>query len=174
MIWFLVACGAIVAGGWLVSRVTGARSHYLDQWKLEDGESILWRDDAADVYLIPRLGQARKMSFARLRRQTVMVTNRRIVVAARPLFGQRRIVQHVLVAAGDANSERLDGGLFSAGYQTLVIGPGIGRHLEDAKPHLDLVPASGHPSSTNLATIRVFTDQGAGFPDQLDKSAVRA
>jgi hypothetical protein len=162
---FLAACGGIVVLGWGVSKITGARAFYVEDWPLDPGESVLWRDDAADVYLIPQLGQARVMSFARLHRSSVMVTNKRVVIGAKTLFGGKHMVQQVLhlAASPDGQTENLGVGLLTVGYQAIVIQPEIEPHLDEKKPYVDLLPASGHASSANLWRIRLFTDAGASF-----------
>ena len=53
---FAAACGAIVIGGWIVSKVKGSHAFYIESWDFADGETILWRDDDADVAVIPKLG----------------------------------------------------------------------------------------------------------------------
>jgi hypothetical protein len=162
---FVGVCCGIVVVAWLVSKITGARAFYVEDWKLDDGEQELWRDDAADVYSIPELGQARVMSFARLHRSAVRVTNKRVLVGARPLFSKKHMVQQVLYleAPPSGQSEHVGGGLVTVGYSTLVIRPEVEAHLDDKKPYVDLTPASGHASSTNLWRIRIFTDAGSTF-----------
>ncbi len=162
---FLAACGGIVAVGWIVSKLTGSRAFYLEDWKFADGETVLWRDEAADVFLIPTLGQARVISFARRHRSTVVVTSKRILVGAQTLFGNKRMVLQVLYreTPADGQSEHLDGGLLTVGYQALVIRPEVAAHLDEKQPYVDLLPADGHASSTNLQTIRIYTDSGASF-----------
>jgi hypothetical protein len=162
--YFVLACAAIALIGWIVSKVTGSRAYFIEDWAFAEGETVLWRDDQADSYLIPKQGQAVVMSFARMRRGAVVVTNQRILIGALPLSGKKHMVQSVLYPTKAPGSDRLGGGLLSVGYQTLVFDPGsLDVHEKDAKPYVDLTPASGETSSTNLQTIRIFTDDAAGF-----------
>ena len=49
----------------------GVPAYYIESWQFDDGETVLWRDDAADVVIIPKLGQAVSMTPARLHRWPV-------------------------------------------------------------------------------------------------------
>jgi hypothetical protein len=164
---FAGACAAIVIGGWIVSKVTGSRAYFIESWQFDPGETILWRDDAADVLVIPRLGQAVSMTVARLHRWPVVVTSSRVIVGNKTLTG-KAMVQYVLypTAAPDDESKRLDGGLLSRGYSTVLIEPEVGReHLAgDARhPYLSLAPVDGERSSANISHFRIYTELGATF-----------
>ena len=160
---FLGACAGLVVIGWVVKKITGSRAWLLEDWKYDDGEQILWRDDAADVYPIAK-HHAAFMSFPRLRRHAVIVTNRRILVGVKTLFG-KRMVQYLLFTRppADGQAEHLGGGLLTVGYQSIVIEPKVDAHLDDKKPYLELTPSGDHASSVNLQTLRILTDQGATF-----------
>lgn len=160
---FLGACAGLVGIAWIVSRITGARASFLDDWKYDDGEQIVWRDDAADVYLIAK-NHAAFMSFPRLRRHAVIVTNRRILIGLKTLSG-KHMVQYVLSTTppADGQSEQLSGGLLTIGYQAIVIEPTVDAHLDDKKPYLALTPSGDQASSVNLQTIRIQTEHGATF-----------
>lgn len=164
IVWFLIALTAIVLTGWIVSKVTGSKMWPLDDWKYDDGETIVWRDDAADVAAIPTMGQAVVMRPARLHRWKVVVTDRRILAANKALGG-KHVVTYVLYpgpGAGDA-ANKLGGGLLTTGYQTIVIKPGVANRYTD-QGYVALQPDPASASSTNLAEIRVYTDQLATFP----------
>ena len=164
---FLAVCVAIVIVGWIVSKVKGSHAYFIDSWLYDDGEAILWRDHAADVLVVPKMGQARNMTPARLHRWPVVVTNSRVIIGNKTLTG-KAMVQYVLYPniALDGQSKHLDGGLLSRGYSTIVIEPDVERdHLgEDVRhPDVSLTPVDGERSSTNLAHIRIYTDLGATF-----------
>jgi hypothetical protein len=164
---FLAVCVAIVIVGWIVSKVKGSHAYFIDSWQYDDGETILWRDDAADVVIVPKMGQAQSMTPARLHRWPVVVTNSRVIIGNKTLTG-KAMVQYVLYPnlALDGQSKHLDGGLLSRGYSTIVIEPEVERdHLGDdvRHPYVSLTPVSGERSSTNLAHIRIYTDLGATF-----------
>lgn len=159
---FVVALAAIVFVGWLVSKLTGSRAWFIDDWKFEPGEKVLWRDDAADVYVVPTYGRAVINSVLRLRRNTVVVTDRRILVATQPLYGKKRMVQYVLWPAppADGNANKLDGGLLTVGYRTLVYLPEkLEPHQDSNEPYLEIAPAPGFSSSTNVSAIQIYSAQ---------------
>ena len=162
-LFFLGACAGLVVIGWVVSKITGSRASFLEDWTYDDGEQIVWRDEAADVYPIAK-NHATFLSFPRVRRHAVIVTNRRILVGLKTLSG-KHMVQYVLSTRppADAQSEHLAGGLMTVGHQSIVIAPTVDAHLDEKKPYLDLTPSGDHASSVNLQTIRILTDQGATF-----------
>jgi hypothetical protein len=164
---FVVACCAIALVGWIVSKAKGSRAFFIESWHYDDGETILWRDDAADVAVIPKLGQAASMTPARLHRWPVVVTSSRVIIGNKTLTG-KAMVRYVLypTVAPDGQSSHLDGGLLSRGYATVVIEPEVGRdHLDgDVRhPYLSLTPIDGERSSTNISHIRIYTELGATF-----------
>jgi hypothetical protein len=164
---FVAACGAIVIFGWIVSKARGSHASFIESWNFDDGETILWRDDAADVAVIPKLGQAVSMTPARLHRWPVVVTNARVIIGNKTLTG-KAMVTYVLypTVAPDGESKHLDGGLLSRGYSTVVIEPEVERdHLGDTvrHPYVSLIPVDGERSSTNISRIRIYTDLGATF-----------
>jgi hypothetical protein len=164
---FVAACGAIVIIGWIVSKAKGSKAYFIESWQFDDGETILWRDDGADVVVIPKLGQAVSMTPARLHRWPVVVTNSRVIIGNKTLTG-KAMVKYVLYPtfAPDGQSKHLDGGLLSRGYSTVVIEPEVKRdHLGDdvRHPYISLTPMDGERSSTNVSHIRIYTDLGSTF-----------
>jgi hypothetical protein len=164
---FVAACGAIALVGWLVSKAKGSHAYFIESWQFDDGETILWRDDAADVVVVPKLGQAVSMTPARLHRWPVVVTSSRVIIGNKTLTG-KAMVKYVLYQnlAPDGQSRHLDGGLLSRGYSTVVIGPEVERdHLRDEvrHPYLSLTPVEGERSSTNISHLRIYTDLGTTF-----------
>ena len=150
-----------------VSRITGARCHYIEDWKPDEGEHVLFEDREADVYLVPELGQARFTSYARLRRGFALVTNRGIVAGQRALFSRKSMIQYMIYSgqAPGQDSQALGGGQLTRGYQTLVLEPGaIQWTTEGSKPFVELTPSPAVRSSFNLQAIRIYTDDGAQFP----------
>jgi hypothetical protein len=163
---FLGALVGLVLFAIVVNRLRGVRAHYLDDWRPDAGEQILFRDDQADTFVVP-VNRARYGWYPRLRRGTVIVTDRRILAGAKALFGGRRMLQLMLYPgpAPDGWSARLDGGLFTRGYQTLAVMPeSLERVTGEARPYLVLKPVPAERSSTNVDFIRIYTDQMAGFP----------
>ena len=164
---FVAACGAIVIVGWIVSKAKGSKAFYIESWHFDEGETIVWRDDAADVVIVPKLGQAVSMTPARLHRWPVVVTSSRVIIGNKTLTG-KAMVKYVLYpgVAPDGQSRHLDGGLLSRGYSTVVVEPEVDRdHLGDdvRHPYISLTPVDGERSSTNISRIRIYTDLGTTF-----------
>jgi hypothetical protein len=164
---FLAACGAIVLIGWIVSKARGSHASVIETWQFDAGETVLWRDDGADVVVVPKLGQARNMTPPRLHRYPVVVTSSRVLIGNKTLTG-KAMVQYVLypAVAPDGESTHLDGGLLSRGYSTVVIASEVERDQlgDDVRhPYISLTPVDGKRSSTNISHIRIYTDVGATF-----------
>jgi hypothetical protein len=156
-----VFCVLLVLVGWTVSKVTGSRAFSIETWAFEPGETVLWKDERADVFLIPQRAQAVFVTDARFHRFTVVATDRRALVATRASFTRQRMVLYVLTPTRPAagQSDGLGGGLLTVGYRALVYRPeAVERHASDSKPYLELPLARDVASSTNLAAVRVFTD----------------
>ena len=124
---FVAVLVVIVAIGVAINRLRGGRAHYLDAWTPAAGERTLWEDREADFHVVPRLGQARRMSFARMRRTHAVLTDVRIIVATRALLSRRYMITHMIHLAGrdDGPPElaMLSGGLYSTGYIVLSARP---------------------------------------------------
>jgi hypothetical protein len=167
LIVFVVFCVVLVIGGWVVSKVKGSHAYFIESWAYDPGETILWRDDAADVMVIPKFGQGAVMTPARLHRWPVVVTSSRVLIGNKTLTG-KAMVQYVLypTSAPDGESKHIDGGLLSRGYATVVIQPTVELdHLGDDvhHPYVALIPVEGERSSANFSRIRIYTDLGATF-----------
>jgi hypothetical protein len=165
---FVAVCLAIALGGWLVSKRTGSRSWFLDAWPFDADEPVLWRDDRADIVVVPRLGQAASMRPLRLHRWAAVLTKRRIVIATKSFSG-RHVVMYVLEfgAGADAQTGRLDGGLFSRGYTTLRVQrePVLGPPDRSGKPvYIAFRPVAGANSSFNMSELRIYTDAPGTMP----------
>lgn len=168
----------VVSVGILVSRRRGARMHYLDAWATDPGEERRLEDPAADFYVVPRLGQAMIMTFARRHRTTAVVTDRRLIVATRVAFSKRYGITHVvhLGASGHADGtlDQLTGGLFSVGYTALAASAeGITAELDDKRPYVRIVP-DPTPSATNIEHLRLYTDDATAMCAALVASASAA
>lgn len=165
----------VVASGAVLGRRRGARMHYLDAWEPDQGERRVLDDPRADFYVVPRLGQALKMSFARRRRTTAVVTDRRLVIATRLLLSRRYGITHV-VLLGPAEREaaalgELGGGLFSIGYAVLsASAAGITAELDGRKPYVRIVPDPTR-SATNVEHLRLYCDDAAAMRDALLSAA---
>jgi hypothetical protein len=170
---FLGSLAAIVAVALVVNRVRGGRAHYLDAWTPAPGEHRLLDDPRADFHVVARLGQARRMSFARLRRTHAVLTDVRIVVATRALLSRRYMITHMVHLAGDgtgpgpgpAELERLSGGLYSTGYIVIAARPSEMTVEDDGgKGYLRIVPEQT-ASGAMIEHCRLYSDDAAGFLD---------
>jgi hypothetical protein len=158
---FLGVLAAIALGGWIVSKITGSRAWFIETWPYDAGETIVWREDRADVVTVPKFGQAVSMRPIRAHRWSAVVTNRRVLLGNKTFTG-KQMVKYVLWPgpAPDDHSKRADGGLFTVGYSTVVIAPG-GLTVHDA--YVALTPLASEPSSVNLSEIRIYTDSASDF-----------
>lgn len=163
---FLAALLGLVAFAYTVNRVRGVRAHYLDDWNPEEGEQTLYRDAEADTFIVS-VNRARFVSYARPRRGTVIVTNKRILAGTRVLFGGKIMLQYMIYpgSALGGFSAMIDGGLFTRGYRTLVFLPdSLERVTNVKKPCVVLRPSPSERSSINIDFIRIYTDMAESFP----------
>ena len=166
-LFFVGILAAIVALAFLVSRVTGARAHYIEDWRPDEGERILFEDREADTYPVMKAGEAAFTTYGRPRRGFVLVTDLRILAGQRVLFGRKSMIQYMIYPeqARAADSGKLGGGLLTRGYQTLLLErDGIERRADEKKPFVLLTPSPAARSSFNLRAIRIYTDQAGQFP----------
>ncbi len=167
---FVGALVAIVLLAVVVNRVRGVRARYLDAWEPEPGERRLLEDPAADFYVVPRLGQAKVMSFARMRRTHAVLTDERLVIATRALLSKKYMITDVILLGserGDGAAElgHMSGGLFSTGYTVMAADPSD-MTVEDGggTAYLRIVPRPT-ASATNVEHCRLYSDDAAGFLD---------
>lgn len=159
-------CG-IVGIALAVKASTGAHAYDLESWKYEPGETVLWQDDAADTFLLAKTGQAVVMTFPRFHRDTVVVTNRRIIVAQKSVFSSKHFLRYIFYPgqSPDGNTEHLGGGAITVGYQSVPYEPGVKTiNIENKYPRIELMPLAGHAGSTNLAKLFIYSDRVATFP----------
>ena len=155
---------AMFAIAWLISRWTGGRPQYLESWRFDDGETVLWRDDRADVYVLRAMARPAVARPLRLHRARVLVTARRIVVAMSEMFtGRQRVVYVLYEGTAPASAEvGAFGGVLKTGYQTIVILRGLMdvRVAESMQPspYVALKPDPAVASSFNCAEFRIYTD----------------
>jgi hypothetical protein len=156
----------IVLIGFVVSRLTGARAQFLDDFPLEPGECVLWEDLTADAYPVPT-HTALLISYRRARRGAVRVTNRRILSGSKMLLSSRHMIVHILhpsdrVLPDEAND--VGGGLLTRGYQILVFErASMVAHIAERAPFVELCLDSTRASSLNLSRYRIYTDSIAMF-----------
>ncbi len=165
---FVGALVVIVGGAIVVNRVRGVSAHYLDAWSPEPGEERLIEDPAADFYVVPRLGQAKVMTFARLRRTHAVLTDARLVIAQKAAMSRRYMITHVLLLHGDGGAEaaelaKMTGGQFTKGYMVMSALP---EHMtvdaDGDKTYLRIVPEPT-ASATNVEHCRLYSDMAALF-----------
>lgn len=162
---FLGCLAAIVLGAIAVNRARGIKAVYLDAWTPEPGESVRFDDPAADFYVVGRTGQAKVMTFARMHRGRAILTDRRLLVGARPLASKRHMLTHVILLPGDASEDldRLTGGQYRTGYLTFAASPqGMTAETDGDKPLVRIVPDST-ASAAMVEHCRLYTDRVAEF-----------
>ena len=165
-LYFLGCLAGIVLFALVVNRLTGTRAHYIETFRPEPPEHVLWRGERADVHVVPRR-RALFTSFARLRRDTLLLTDKRLVCGRRTLLGKRHMIQiEVFFDPALPSAERavrLDAGFWGGGFQTVVVSSQDGIALKtDARGrhHLELRPDMAPP---HVDYIRIVLDA----PDEL-------
>ena len=151
----------------VVNRVTGTKANYLDTFAFEAGEKELWRDAGADLGMEPRQGRSLIMSYTRMRRHTVVWTNRRVIISQKTLFSSKRMITHQIyftrqMNAGDtialeASSEFL-GGFVGRGFETIVAETKSFGQV-NKKDCVRIKPTEACGAKLNINEIFIFTDQ---------------
>jgi hypothetical protein len=147
-------------------RAGAAKAQYVESFALDDGERVLWLDASSDAYPV-LTSRAVFPSFRRLHRGAVLVTNRRIVVGAKVLFGERHLIRHVLYPADrpfpeDAN--RVGGGSWARGYATLVFDRAAVETMRAGdRSFIDLRLSTAAASSTNIDWFRIYSASAETF-----------
>ena len=161
---FAAALVGIVVVAIVVNRITGTRASYIDALRLHPGENEIWRDTEADVARVPRAARPLILSFPRLRRHTVVWTERRIVIAQRALFSQKRMITHEVHFQGQAGNEARAasgealGGFFGRGFETIIaVSRSFGRI--DDKPCVLIKPTEKSSAKLNLEELLIFSDR---------------
>lgn len=164
---FFAALAAIVVLALVVNRVTGTRAHLLDALRLEPGEKELWRDSEADFATRPRFGGAVVMSFARMRRHTVVWTDRRVIVAQKVLLSSKRMITHQIVFPHDTGSTETDssvaartfgGGFYGRGFITIALSTKSFGRVND-KDCVRVAPTQESGAMSNVEEALIFTDR---------------
>ncbi len=167
-LYFIAALLGIVALAVVVNRATGTKATYLDAFELEPGERELWRDAGANFATRPQLGQAAIISYPRMRRHTVVWTDRRIIVAQQVLLSSKRMLTHQLVfesaATGVAREAAAGfaGGFYGRGFTTIAcVAKTFGQ--VDHQDCVRLQPTGDSGATLNLAEAFIFTERLAAL-----------
>jgi hypothetical protein len=173
LLYFLAALVGIVLFAVVTNRLTGTKATYLETLQLEPGERELWRDAGADFATLPRLGQALVMSYPRLRRHTVVWTNRRVIVAQRVLLSKRCMVTHQIVLSGGAEARaaasQFAGGFYGRGFSTIEAAARSFVAVSQ-KDCVKVVPTEASASALNLAEAYIFSDRLAELRAAVEKA----
>ncbi len=159
---FIAFMVGMVAFAVIRAKISGVRALMLEDWKPDEGETVIFEDRKVRLLLTHRMGRADERPGA-----FVVVTNRRLLAGQRPLFGGGSMVTHMLYAgrARGTDADSIGGGLFRRGYQTLVAElEAVERMVEARKPYVELKLAASAVSSFNLEAFRIYTDRAAEFP----------
>jgi hypothetical protein len=162
---FAAILTALIGGAWLFTRIRGIKAHHTETFPLDADEKLLFEDVAADFYVVPVLGQALVMSFARMGRAHVLVTNHRIIVGQKVLLGRKHMVTDVilltLVAGAKEDLNKMTGGQFTLGYRLRLGAPDkITVAVDGKKPYLRIT-LSDVASSANVEHCRLYTEKAA-------------
>jgi hypothetical protein len=168
LIAFVAALAAIVVGAVVVNKVRGGTAHYLESWTPEPGERTLADDPAADFAVVGRTGQAKVMTFPRLRRTHAVMTDARIVIAVRALASRRHMITYVILLVGDDlpaddDLRGLGGGLTTSGYITIAARPeAMTVEVDGSKRYLRIVPEQT-ASAAMIEHCRLYGDDPDAF-----------
>ena len=163
---FAGALLAIVVFAMVVNRVTGTKANYLDTLVFETGEKELWRDAKADLGIVPRMGRALVMSYTRIRRHTVVWTDRRVIVSQKPLFSSKRMITHQIYFTLEMNASNATartaaqetfGGFFGRGFETIIAETKSFSQV-NKKDCVRIKPTEECGDKLNLDEILIFTD----------------
>jgi hypothetical protein len=166
-VYFLVVLLGIFGFALLVNFITGTKATYLKDVRWAAGELELWRDANADFARRPRYGAALVTSFPRLRRHTIVWTNRRIVVTQRVLFGSKHMLTHQIVFESTAAPAEPDdaqaasefsGGFYGRGFETIAA-TGYSFTTVNDQPCARIQPSDTTIDSLNLAEAYIFSDR---------------
>ncbi len=172
---FLIFAGAllgIAVFAIAVNRLTGTRANYLDTLPFEPGERELWRDSEADFACVPRLGRPQVLSFARLRRHTVVWTSRRVIVSQKALFSTKRMITHQIYFATEAGVDarmaagETFGGFFGRGFETILAAAKSFGVVND-KACVRIEPTEACSARLNLDEALIFSDRLAALEKSL-------
>ncbi|MFN8224623.1 MAG: hypothetical protein U0R50_15400 [Gaiellales bacterium] len=159
---FLGALVAIAAVAIIVNRVKGVRAQYLEAWSPAPGERRVFDDPTADFYVIPSMGQAKVMSFARRRRTHAVLTDARLLIGTKPLMSRRHMITHVVQLADNDEAQdeldRLTGGQFTKGFVTYAArAERMTVETDGRKTYVRIVPEPT-ASAFNVEHCRLYTD----------------
>jgi len=163
---FLGFIGGMLLLAFVVSRITGARAQYLQDFPLENGERVLWEDLAADAYVYAGR-RALFTTYSRSRRSAVRVTTLRIIAGTRSLFGQKHIIQYLAFPSDRAfpdEANNLGGGLLTRGFEAIVFErAGVVTHTAGKQVFVELPLDPAIRSSLNRQSLRIHSDLLHGF-----------
>lgn len=167
IVYFLGVLLGIFGFALLVNFITGTKATYLKDVRWAAGELELWRDPGADFARRPRFGAALVTSFPRLRRHTIVWTNRRIVVTQRVLFGSKHMLTHQVFFEGAVATANADdaqaatdfsGGFYGRGFETIAATSYAFTTVND-QPCARIEPSVATVDSLNLAEAYIFSDR---------------
>lgn len=167
---FVGFLGGMVVLAFVVSRITGARTRYIQDFPLQNGERVLWEDLAADAYIFAGR-RALLTTYSRSRRSAVRVTTLRIIAGNRALFGQKHIIQYMAFPSDrtfPAEANSVGGGLLTRGFEAIVFDrAGVVTHTSDERAFVELRLDPAITSSLNRQSLRIYSDvlQSFRLPD---------
>ena len=172
ILYFAAALLGIVVLAIAINHLTGTKANYLEKLQFAPGEKELWRDTQADFAHVPRQGRAVIMSYARLRRHTVVWTDRRVIVSQRALLSRSHMVTHQIYFAAHvgpqagAAATSAFGGFFGRGFET-ILAAGRSFGTVDGKACVRIQPSEESAARLNVDEVLIFTDRLAGLEQSL-------
>lgn len=166
---FLIAVSGIFLIAIIINKIRGIKASYINSLALSEGEPIIWQDGSADFHLVPKMGQAKFMSFSRMNRAHIICTDRRIIVGQKVFLGKKYIITHMLYFSADPKIKKeldsLTAGQYSLGYLVYLVDKNqFSAEMDGKKCYLKIIPVSTK-SSTNIEHCRVYSDLDFSFLD---------
>ncbi len=146
----------------IVNAIKGVKASYIDSFRPDSEEQTLFEEKEGDFYSVSRLGQAKIMSFARLKRTHAIFTSKRIIIGQKAFLSKKYMITHILYYDTTGHTGRelteITGGLYSLGYQVFsIFKDQITLEKDGNKSFLKLIPVPT-TSATNVEHMRIYSD----------------
>lgn len=164
---FLAALAGIVIVAVVVNKIKGAKALYIETGTLVAGEALRFEDKDADFYTVTVLGQAKLMTFGRLARAHALITNQRIIIGQKTLFGGKYMITNMFyydaASAPAGVLDELMGGQLSLGYLVRLIDrTNSSQEIDGEKRYVKIIPQAT-ASATNVAHCRLYTEHAGAM-----------
>lgn len=160
LVWILVSVFIVVVTIYVLK--ARKRGSYIHDLQLFENERIIFENDEADLYAVPRHGKAMFTNYARRKNTHIIITDWRIIAAPRMLFSKKYLITHMLWFKPDDSAlqecEKISGGLFSVGYLNFLVSEkNIKTKQEKQHSFLEITPEKTK-SAVNTQNFRLYAE----------------